>query len=408
MINIISKRLENGVMCYVLPKKGYKEKLAMVAFRYGSRDINFKKDGRDIAQPYGIAHFLEHKMFEDESINFFDSFTKLGIDTNAYTNFTTTAYYFRGCDNFDKGLSLLFKMVNSLYITDENIKKEKGIIEQEIKMYEDDPYWEMHFNTLKGLYKNDPCRESIAGSVESVEKITENMLKESYEGFYTGENCVLIAVGDIESKTVFEKAEKELDLNKGNVERACYNNEEAKPKNISVKKSVDRPLYNIGFRQNTKYPAEERTCVGNIIMNMLTAKSSELREELVRRRLADSAFGFENVVGNDFGASIIKGEGEGYRAVADKITDETQKYMTYGINSEYVRRLADMEKAKMIFESQDIYSFASFAADCFSKNIEMLDIYNYYDKIDVDIILKHMTEYSRDNMALSVVSGEGA
>ncbi len=408
MINIISKKLENGVTCYVLPKKGYNEKLAMLAFNYGSRDVSFSKDGRDITQPWGIAHFLEHKMFEDEKINFFDSFTKLGIDSNAYTNFTTTAYYFRGCENFDRGLSLLFKMVGSLYLTDENIKKEKGIIEQEIKMYEDDPYWEIYFNTLKGLYRNNPCRESVAGSVESVEEITKDMLEESYKSFYTGENCTLIVAGDVESKAVFEKTEKELKLNSGGAKKVFYEDEEGTPENITAEKSVDKPIYNIGFRQNTDRSVAERICAGNVIMNILTAKSSRLREELVKKQLADTTFGFENVIGNDFGASVIKGEGKDYMKIADSITDQAENYMTYGVSSEYVRRLADMEKTKMIFDAQDIYSFASTVADCFCKNTEILDIYNYYDKIDVDTILRHMAELVKDNMTISVVCGKGA
>lgn len=405
-MDIISKRLENGTMCYVLPKKGYNEKLAMLAFNYGSRDIRFNAEGKEIEQPYGIAHFLEHKVFEDESINFFDSFTKLGIDVNAYTNFTTTAYYFRGCDNFEKGLSLLFKMVGSLYLTDENIKKEKGIIEQEIKMYKDDPYWEIHFNTLKALYRDNPCRESVAGSVESVESITEDMLRLSYKSFYTGDNCALIVAGDVDSEAVFEQAEKEMKLGRGAAEKVYYDNENHKPKNITVNMSVDKPVYNIGFRQNIDCPYEERICAGNIIMNILTAKSSKLRERLYRSGLADSTFGFENVVGNDFGASVIKGEGEDYEKIVQKLTDELQHFIAYGISSEYIRRLADMEKAKMIFDTQDIYALASNAADCFSKNSKILDIYNYYDKIDVDTILKHMSDYREDNMALSVVRGQ--
>ncbi len=404
-MDIISKRLENGTMCYVLPKKGYNERLAMLAFNYGSRDVRFKSEGRDIEQPFGIAHFLEHKVFEDENINFFDSFTRLGIDTNAYTNFTTTAYYFRGCDNFEKGLSLLFKMVGSLYLTDENIRKEKGIIEQEIKMYKDDPYWEIYFNTLKALYNENPCRESVAGSVESVESITEDMLRQSYKSFYTADNCALIVAGDVDSDAVFEQTEEELKLGRGAAEKVYYGNEEHKPKDIEVNMSVDKPVYNIGFRRNTDSSYEERICAGNIILNILTAKSSKLRERLYKSGLADNTFGFENVVGSDFGAAIIKGESEDYEKIAFKLTEEISHFIAYGISSEYIKRLADMEKAKMIFDAQDIYAFASSVADCYSKNAEILDIYNYYDKIDVDTVLKHMSDYREENMALSVVRG---
>ena len=177
MINVISKKLNNNAMCYILPKKGYNEKEVMIAFKYGSKNTDFLVDGININQPYGIAHFLEHKVFEDRDINIFDNFSKLGLSANAYTNFDTTAYYFSGCENIDKGFDLLMKMVSSLYVTDENIEKEKGIITQEINMYKDDPYWQIYFNTLKAMYSKNSIRESIAGDVEDIEKITKDFFE---------------------------------------------------------------------------------------------------------------------------------------------------------------------------------------------------------------------------------------
>lgn len=402
MINIISKKLNNNAMCYVLPKKGYNEKEVMIAFNYGSKNIDFNVNDIEINQPYGIAHFLEHKMFEDKDINIFDSFSKLGLSANAYTNFDTTAYYFSGCDNIDKGFELLMKMVSDLYLTEENIKKEKGIITQEINMYKDDPYWQIYFNVLKAMYSKNPIRESIAGDISDIDGITKEMLEKSYNSFYTYENCVIIGCGDFDSKSFFEQAEN-LKLGntktvKNKYEDTIYNKE------FTVNMPVSKPIYHIGFRDKLQNNTLNRLCISNIIMHLLFSESSRLYDSLYNNRLIDNSFSFEVLQGTDYGASIIKGEGNNYNKIIDEIMTEIKNYINYGIAKDTIERIINRLKTQILFNSENISSLVSFAADSYSKNIEILDIYNNYDKIVVDDIINTLKEqYTYDNMVLALI-----
>lgn len=402
MINIISKKLNNNAMCYVLPKKDYNEKEVMIAFKYGSKNTDFNVNNIEINQPFGIAHFLEHKMFEDKDINIFDSFSKLGLSANAYTNFDTTAYYFSGCDNIDKGFDLLMKMVSGLYLTEENIKKEKGIITQEINMYKDDPYWQIYFNVLKAMYSKNPIRESIAGDVSDINTITKEMLEKSYNTFYTYENCVIIGCGDFDSKSFFEQAEN-LKLGntkaiKNKYEDTIYNKE------YTVNMSISKPIYHIGFRDKLQNNILNRLCISNIIMNLLFSGSSKLYDSLYSNRLIDNSFSFEVLQGTDYGASIIKGEGNNYNKIIYDIMSEIKNYINYGIAKDTIERIVNKLKTQMLFNSENISSLVSFTADCYSKNIEILDIYNNYDKIVVDDIINTLKEqYTYDNMVLALI-----
>jgi len=160
--SIYFKRLSNGMKCYIIPKLGYVEKQAMLGVNYGSVDYVFSAGGKDFAQPAGVAHFIEHKMFENKEINVFERFMGLKASVNAFTNFTNTAYYFTGSENFYECLRLLLEFVQRPHFTDENVEKEKPIIAQEIEMYEDNPFWVMYFNLLGALYKESPIRQKIA------------------------------------------------------------------------------------------------------------------------------------------------------------------------------------------------------------------------------------------------------
>lgn len=403
MINVISKKLDNKAMCCLIPKKGYNEKEVMIAFNYGSANTDFKADNEDVSQPYGIAHFLEHKMFEDKNINIFDSFARLGLSANAYTNFNTTAYYFSGCDNFEKGFDILMKMVSDIYLTDENITKEKGIITQEINMYKDDPYWQVYFNVLKAMYSKNPVRESIAGDVCDIENITKEMLEKSYNSFYTYENCIIIGCGDIDSKSFFDRAEH-LKLNNSLAEKISIKDSIYK-KEYTVTMPVNKPIYHIGFRDSLQNPLIDRLCISNIIMNILFAKSSELYENLFNKGLIDESFNFEVLQGTDYGCTILKGEGHSYNKILEETLSQINNYINYGIPKDTVERIIQKLKTQMLFNSENISSLVSFAADCYSKNIEILDIYNNYGKIDVEQIINTMKEqYTYDNAVLSIVN----
>lgn len=209
---MLLQELDNGLKVYIMPKRGYTKQFAIFATHFGSNDSKFIAPGdTDVTEvPDGVAHFLEHKMFEEEEGSIFEQFSKLGASANAYTNFTTTAYLFASTENFYENLKLLVKFVQNPYFTDENVEKEKGIIAQEIRMYQDDPNWKVYFNALEALYHVHPVRKDIAGTIESISQINKEILYKCYYTFYHPENMVLFAVGDID-------IDKTLDIIKENM-----------------------------------------------------------------------------------------------------------------------------------------------------------------------------------------------
>ena len=196
---VISAKLDSGLDVLLIPKKGYIKKYAIFSTKYGSNDNKFIPiNENDVIQvPEGIAHFLEHKLFEEPEGNIFDEFSKLGTNVNAFTNFNQTSYLFSCTDNFCESLELLIKFVQNPYFTDENVEKEKGIIAQEIKMYEDNPGWRVFFNALKGMYFEHPVKIDIAGTIESIQNIDKETLYKCYNTFYNPKNMVLVTVGEI-------------------------------------------------------------------------------------------------------------------------------------------------------------------------------------------------------------------
>ena len=192
--------------CYYYSKNTTKKKYVIWGVNFGSIDNHFKVDGEEIYIPDGVAHFLEHKMFEQENgKNSLDTLMALGIDANAYTTSDHTAYLFECTDHFYEGLDELMNYVQNPYFTNENVEKEKGIIAQEIRMYDDDPGWQLYMGILDCLYKNNPIKVDIAGTVESISKITPEVLYKCYNTFYALDNMTLVICGDFEPEKLWKK-----------------------------------------------------------------------------------------------------------------------------------------------------------------------------------------------------------
>ena len=169
--------LDNGLEIYIMEKPQYSSSYAIYGTHYGSIDTKFSKNGSEmITVPEGIAHYLEHKLFEGEDGDAFSKYAKTGASANAFTSFDRTCYLFSCSDNFYENLDILLSFVQSPYFTKENVEKEQGIIGQEIRMYDDNPGWRVMFNLLKGMYHNHPVRIDIAGTVESIAQIDADLL----------------------------------------------------------------------------------------------------------------------------------------------------------------------------------------------------------------------------------------
>mgnify|MGYP001851721443 FL=1 len=188
--------LSDGLEVYICKKTGFSKKIGMFGTKYGSVDNDFIDitTNKRTKVPDGIAHFLEHKLFEKEGANALDLFSKMGVSSNAYTSFDQTVYFFETSEKFDESIAMLVKLIKEPYFTDENVQKEQGIIGQEISMYDDDPNFMVYFNALRAMYNQNPVRIDIAGTIESISHITKELLYTCYNTFYSPQNMFFIVV----------------------------------------------------------------------------------------------------------------------------------------------------------------------------------------------------------------------
>jgi predicted Zn-dependent peptidase len=200
-------RHSTGLDIYIMQMPDFHSAYALFGTRYGSVNTMFRLDGeKDFVQvPEGIAHFLEHKLFENEDTGAFEQYAKTGAIANAYTSFDRTAYLFMCSENFNPSLEILLNFVQNPYFTQETVDKEQGIIAQEIRMNQDDPNWKLFFNSLKSMYHHHPVRIDIAGTVESIQKIDADLLYRCYHTFYNLHNMTLCIAGNVKTEEILEK-----------------------------------------------------------------------------------------------------------------------------------------------------------------------------------------------------------
>lgn len=405
MLNYITKKLENGVKCYIVPKKGYAEKKAMIAFNYGSCNTEFIYNGKTIKQTKGIAHFLEHKMF-DGSADIFSEFEKLGASANAFTNFTTTAYHFNCTENFEKAFELLMKMVSSLDTTEESVEREKKIIGQEIKMYNDDIGWQVYFNGLKCAYSDNNVRYSVAGTLESIEDINCEDLYTAYKAFYTADNCCIIVVGDVDENNVLKLANENLHLGEKCAEKITKQEDEINNDIEKIEKNIPKNVFNIDFREDIETnDIAYRIALNEVMLEILCGKSSHLYNKLNYKGLISSELTADYLCGNDYGLRIICGESNNIEEILSEISQEVERYVTFGVSDKNLKRVVKAVKNKNLFGNESLENICSVFADCFTKGIEVLDIYAKYDIIKNNDIREELKTFSRNNRVLSVVGG---
>jgi predicted Zn-dependent peptidase len=401
---VYKKILSNGVHCVVIAKKGYKQKNAMLAVRYGSADTDFEVNGERIGQVSGIAHFLEHKMFECENGDAMTEFTKNHADANAFTNADTTAYHFTCVDNFEENLELLCNMVNSLCVSKESVENEKKIIGSEINMYGDDAPWKCYFSLLKAMYGKNAIGNEIAGTEDSIENISVSALETAYNSFYTAENMVLVAVGDLDENAVFEQAENLLDVKNGGSVKRIAEKDDIKQNEVNISMPSVTPCFNIGFRIDEVYSLFNQA-VYEVVAEMLTGSSSDLYEKLYEKRLTDFPLNYTTVAANGAFALILSGEGENGSEIAKMLVDEIGSLKANGVDEACVKRICKKLAFSVRKNIDDISYLSSKAADCFVKNLEILDICEIYGKINREAVECALDGLCEKNMVISKIGG---
>ena len=385
---IYNEILDNGLNVIILPQKTNK-KYIVWSTNFGSIDNKFYSIENDelITVPDGIAHYLEHKLFEQENgKNSLDVLSSLGVNANAYTSNDHTAYLFECTDNFDVALDEFMNYVQNPYFTNENVEKERGIIEQEIMMYKDYPEWEIYMNALKCMYKNNEMNIDVAGSKESISKITPETLYTIYNTFYSPENMVMILVGNFTPEEEIEKIKDRMILQKRDKKiRRVYNQEpkEIVEKYIEKNMDISIPLVLIGYKDNVINPKNIRKDIAlQIIGDILFGNSSDFFENLYNKGRLITTPSFQYEFSKTYSHVLIQMQTEYIEEVITASTEQIKKIMETGLDEDKFERAKRKIYGDIIKDFNNASEIASIMVSDYFKGISPFDYLNNYNLVD--------------------------
>lgn len=377
------RTLENGLRVCYLPKEGFSKTFAILATNFGSVDASFTIDGERHDTPAGVAHFLEHKMFEDEDGNALQKFARTGANPNAFTSHTMTAYHFSCTDRFEENLEILLKFVFTPYFTEENVAKERGIIGQEIGMMDDTPSWRLFCGLLEGLYRNHPVRVPIAGSVESIAQITPEVLYTCHRAFYSPKNMALIVCGTADFDEICRMAAQFSPAEAPEIGQRHYGDRREAVNELTVERrmAVSRPQFLLGFKDTPLAAGESRlrrALLGELAVRILCGDTAPLYAELYGKRLIGRDFDTDYMLFPEGAAAILGGESRDPEAARAAIEAETARLAREGVEQALFDRMKKAlyglwlrvldvpeayarQQAAAIFAGED---YADFAALC--------------------------------------------
>lgn len=405
---------DSGLKVYVMPKMGYSKCYAIIGTHFGSIDSVFTVAGEaeQTILPDGVAHFLEHKMFEQpDGGNVFGEFAKYGANANAFTSNTMTAYLFECTENPVENLKILLDYVSKPYFTEENVAKEQGIIGQEIKMYDDDPGWKLFFNMLQAMYKNNPVKTDIAGTVESIAKITPELLYKCCEAFYNPSNMFLVMVGDIDADKAIEIVDKYVTTEKdrGTIERPKIDEPEAVVKReIYQKMSVSKPQFMIGFKESkTDISGKEllkKQVETQILLTLLFGKSSSFFIELYEEGLIDGSFSSEMELEKKYGFSSASGESKDPKAVYKRVLERIESVKESGLDDEEISRVKKVLIGANLRGYNDVERIGNNFIRDFMSGINPFEFEEIAQKVTKEDLMERLaTHFKAENSVLSVI-----
>lgn len=399
-----------GLDVFVYPKEG-SGTYAIFGTKYGSVDNCFQRSDESAPEsvPEGIAHFLEHKLFESEDGNAFERYAKTGASANAFTSFETTCYLFSCTGQVYESLEILLDFVQSPYFTEETVQKEQGIIGQEIKMYDDDPQWKVMFNHLKAMYHNHAIKDDIAGTVESISKITAKHLYRCYDTFYNLNNMALCVVGNVTPEKVEKLCDKMLKPAKPvQVSRVTAQEPDGVvTAYIEEKLSVAVPLFQFGYKEKVR--SENRTekdvAAMEVLLDLLSSGASPLFRRLLDEGLVNEAsFSHEYFEGFGFACVFFGGESNDPKRVATCIGEEIQRLQKEGIPQEAFERSKRAVYGDIV---QALNSNSVIANAILNRNFKDAELFSFIDAC-ADLRLADVQEklhavFEQENAALSVI-----
>ena len=413
--NLYEARIANGLKVFILPKMDFRQTYATFTTKYGSLDSEFvnPESGQRIKVPDGIAHFLEHKMFEEEEGDVFNRFAQFGAQANAFTTFDSTTYLFSSTSHVDENLNVLLDFVQNPYFTDQNVEKEKGIIAQEIKMYEDTPGWRSYFGLLKGFYGDHPAATDIAGTVESISQITKEDLYQCYQTFYHPANMVLFIVGPVDPEQV-------LQLVADNQSKKTFSKRQeimrfypewpihAVKELTESRLAIAQPRVLFGYKDERTSPNPivrvRHEAAMELWMDAILGRGSRLFHAMIEEGLMDQGFTVEYELTERYGHSMLGGNSMRPLDLVGRVQEALKNTAKSGIDEGDFNRT----KRKAIGRFVSLLDSPQGVAHVFTaqilRGIDIFDTLPVLEDISLDEANEAMREHLRDNQfAVSLI-----
>ncbi|PTI93475.1 EF-P 5-aminopentanol modification-associated protein YfmH [Staphylococcus simulans] len=313
---VYEAQMDNGLKVFIIPKPGFQKTFVTYTTQFGSLDSKFKPLGSDefVTVPDGVAHFLEHKLFEKEEGDLFTDFAEDNAQVNAFTSFDRTSYLFSATSNVESNILRLMNMVETPYFTEATVEKEKGIIAEEIKMYQEQPGYKLMFNTLRAMYKQHPVKVDIAGSVESIYEITKDDLYLCYETFYHPSNMVMFVVGNVDPERIHDlvrdhEAKRELTAQPEIVRDSLEEPEAVQQTKVVEEMNIQIPRLMLGFKNVSQQASKEvfmkRDIEMTFFFEMVLGEETDFYQNLLNKGLIDDTFGYQFVLEPSYSFSLI-------------------------------------------------------------------------------------------------------
>lgn len=413
------EKLDNGLDVFLLPKPGFTKTYATFTTRYGSIDNRFRPPGGELLHvPDGIAHFLEHKMFEEPEGDIFSTFAAQGASANAYTSFDRTVYLFSATRQIKENLTTLIDFVQNPYFTDENVEKEKGIIVQEIDMYRDNPDWRVYFGLIEALYVNHPVHIDIAGTAASVRSITKEMLYDCYNTFYHPTNMTLFVVGGIDPEQTMalvrgNQAAKSFTAG-GEIGRVFADEPSKVRERIKVTElPVSLPKCMLGFKEepgpSRGEEAVKRELASKLMLEALLGPSSSLYQRMYDDNLISDNFGFEYNSGPGYAFTIIGGETRDPEELKNRVCETLYEAADKGIDAQAFERTRRKRIGTFLRMMNSPESIAGEFTRYRHKGGDLFRVVEHYESLTPEDIRTRLREHvSPERLAVSIVRSGSA
>ena len=403
------EELSNGLNVYILPKKGFSKTYVTFTTKYGSIDREFIPLGKKepVTVPDGIAHFLEHKMFEKEEGDVFQKFSENGASANAFTSFTRTSYLFSSTDNILENTNTLLNFVQEPYFTEQTVEKEKGIIGQEITMYDDQPDWRLYFGTIENMYKEHPVKIDIAGTIESISHITAEHLYECYNTFYHPSNMVLFVVGAVNPKEMMDfvkenQAKKEFKAPEEIVRFYPEEQPKVDKKERTLKMDVQKSKLLYGIKSNNVNITGEEMLNYELAMQvaveLIFGRTSSFFQEVYEKGLIDESYSADFSMEEGYGFAMIGSDTVNPEELGQKIKETITKFATnWTLEEEDMKRITRKKIGHFLRSLNSIEYIANQFTRYKFNDMNLFDVVPALENLGVEQVKKAFEAFKDEN-----------